>query len=322
MGGGYPGETIDALWSLVWRGRVTNDSLHALRAYTTRPDSARPQRRSHTGMVFRSRRTTPPNAQGRWSLLPLRSRKGTDGAPSGTEASHALALQLLNRYGVLTREAVAAENVPGGFSAVYDVLKALEEGGRIRRGYFVAGLGATQFALPAAVDLLRQLRTEPPTEKPEFIQLAATDPSNPYGSVLRWPDLPVMDEDSESAPRILTRAVYAEVVLRNGQLVAWLRRNNPNLLVFLPAEEPERSQVASGLAHFLSARGQDRMRTSSHQGVLITTINGQPTAAHPMARFLMDAGFHPGPLGLHLRRIPIPIHHDTHTADTPSEEIQ
>ena len=96
---------------------------------------------------------------------------------------------------------------------------------------------------------------------------------------------------------MLTRAVYAEVILRNGQLVAWLRRNNPNLLVFLPADEPERSQVAAGLSHFLSARGQDRMRTSSHQGVLITTINGQPVAAHPMARFLMDAGFHPGPAG-------------------------
>ena len=131
-----------------------------------------------------------------------------------------------------------------------------------------------------------------------------------------------MDEDAESAPRILTRAVYAEVILRNGQLVAWLRRNNPNLLVFLPTDEPERSQVASGLAHFLSSRGQDRMRTSSHQGVLITTINGQPIAAHPMARFLMDAGFHPGPLGLHLRRIPIPIHHDAHSADAPSEELQ
>jgi ATP-dependent Lhr-like helicase len=322
VGGGYPGESIDALWSLVWRGLVTNDSLHALRAYITRPDSAPPQRRTHTGMVFRSRRTTPPNAQGRWSLLPLRSREGTDAAPSKTEASHALALQLLNRYGVLTREAVAAENIPGGFSAVYDVLKALEESGRIRRGYFVAGLGATQFALPAAVDLLRQLRTEPHAEKPEFIQLAATDPANPYGSVLRWPDLPVMEDDAETAPRLLTRAVYAEVILRNGQLVAWIRRNNPNMLVFLPADEPERSQVAAGLAHFLSARGQERMRISSHEGVLITTINGQPVAAHPMARFFMDAGFHPGPLGFHLRRIPIPIHHDPHTADSATEELQ
>jgi ATP-dependent helicase Lhr and Lhr-like helicase len=312
-GGGYPGETMDALWSLVWRGLVTNDSLHALRAYIARPESARTPRRTQTGMVFRSRRTTPPTAQGRWSVLQVRGVRdqgsGIRGTVTATEASHALAMQMLHRYGVLLREAVAAENVPGGFSAVYDVLKALEESGRIRRGYFVGGLGATQFALPAAVDLLRQLRTEPPAEKPEFVQLAATDPANPYGSVLRWPELPVMEEDSESAPRVLTRAVYAEVILRNGQLVAWLRRGNPNLLVFLPAEEPERSQVASGLAHFLCARGQARMRASSHDGVLITTINGQPAGAHPMARYLMDAGFHPGPLGMHLRRILLPVEH-------------
>jgi ATP-dependent Lhr-like helicase len=316
VGGGYPGETIDALWSLVWRGLITNDSLHALRAYIARPDTARNQRRGQTGRVqaFRSRKTTPPTAQGRWSLVPVRGSvsqvsKARPGAPevgaspTATEASHALALQLLSRYGVLMRESVAAENVVGGFSAVYDVLKALEESGRIRRGYFVAGLGATQFALPAAVDLLRQLRTAPPDEKPEFVQMAASDPANPYGSVLRWPELPVADEDSESAPRVLTRASYAEVILRNGQLVAWLRRGNPNLLMFLPAEEPERSQTASGLAHFLCARGQQRMRGNSHEGVLITTINGQPVAVHPMARYLMDAGFHPGPLGMHLRRI-------------------
>jgi ATP-dependent helicase Lhr and Lhr-like helicase len=307
IGGGYPGETIGALWSLVWRGLITNDSFHALRAYITRPESARAPRRVHTGATFRSRRTTPPNAQGRWSMLPLRSSQGSLTGPTATESSHALALQLLNRYGVLLRESVAAENVPGGFSAVYDVLKALEESGRIRRGYFVAGLGATQFALPAAVDLLRQLRTEPPQEKPEFVQLAATDPANPYGSVLRWPDLPMTDDDSESSPRILTRAAYAEVILRNGKLVAWLRRGNPNLLVFLPAEEPERSQAASGLAHFLCSRGQEKMHAGERQGILITTINGQPVAAHPMARFLMDAGFHPGPLGMHLRRIPLPV---------------
>jgi ATP-dependent Lhr-like helicase len=120
----------------------------------------------------------------------------------------------------------------------------------------------------------------------------------------------VAEEDSETAPRLLTRAAYAEVILRNGQLVAWLRRGNPNVLVFLPAEEPERSQVASGLAHFLCSRGQERLR-GSHYGVLITTINGQPVAAHPMARYLMDAGFHPGPLGMHLRRIPLPVAQDS-----------
>lgn len=334
-GGGYPGESIDALWNLVWRGLVTNDSLHALRAYIARSESARTPRRLHqSGAVFRSRRTTPPNAQGRWSLLPVRSKARDLNAPgltlagkiesdlpvsvpelcskgpTETEASHALALQLLSRYGVLTREAVASENIPGGFSAVYDVLKALEESGRIRRGYFVAGLGATQFALPAAVDLLRQLRAEPPAEKPEFVQLAAADPANPYGSVLRWPDLPPMEEDSESAPRVLTRAAYAEVILCNGRLVGWLRRNNPNILVFLPSDEPERSQVAAGLANFLYERWQERMRTSRQPGVLVTTINGQQVTAHFMARFLMNAGFYSGPLGMHLRRIPLPMHHE------------
>jgi ATP-dependent Lhr-like helicase len=357
-GGGYPGETIDALWSLVWRGLITNDSLHALRAYIARPDSARTPRRTQTGMVFRSRRTTPPTAQGRWSILPLgavnknfpqglkpqvpvmptigtaeavpfqdsagRESRITAGqetgggfdnmAPTATERSHALALQLLHRYGVLMRESVAVENVPGGFSAVYDVLKALEESGRIRRGYFVGGLGATQFALPAAVDLLRQLRSEPPLEKPEFVQLAATDPANPYGSILRWPELPVAEEDSESAPRVLTRAAYAEVILRNGRLVAWSKRGSPNIVIFLPVEEPERSQTAAGLAHFLCTRGQARMHARSQEGVLITTINGQPAAMHFLARFLMDAGFHPGPLGMHLRRILLPIAHRGHDA--------
>ena len=331
-GGGYPGESIDALWSLVWRGLVTNDSLHPLRAYIAKPETARTQRRFQTGVAFRSRRTTPPTAQGRWSLLPhayvsalighdfsraatvaessrALAPEGSLAVPTATEASHALAMQLLNRYGVLMREAVAAENIPGGFSAVYDVLKALEESGRIRRGYFVAGLGATQFALPAAVDLLRQLRLVPDPEKPEFVQLAASDPANPYGSTLPWPELPVADEDSESAPRVLTRAAYAEVILWNGKLIAWMRRHNPNLLVFLPVEEPDRSQAGAGLAQFLWTRGQERMHAGSREGVLITSINGQPVAAHPMARFLMDAGFHPGPLGMHLRRINLPISH-------------
>jgi ATP-dependent helicase Lhr and Lhr-like helicase len=121
-----------------------------------------------------------------------------------------------------------------------------------------------------------------------------------------------MPDDAETAPRILTRAAYAEVILRNGWLVAWLRRGNPNLLVFLPADEPERSQVAAGLAHFLCSRGQERMQ-GGHLGVLITTINGQPVAAHPMARFLLDAGFHPGPLGMHLRRLPPPVAHHSQT---------
>ncbi|WP_263359396.1 Lhr family helicase [Acidicapsa ligni] len=345
VGGGYPGESLDALWSLVWRGLVTNDSLHPLRAYITRQESSsRGNRKQHSSSqqraAFRSRRTTPATAQGRWSLIDSRKamqqvavklNAPTPGLladadstsyikkpestralvpesslPSSTEATHALALQLLNRYGVLLREAAAAENIVGGFSAIYPILKALEESGRIRRGYFVAGLGATQFALPAAVDLLRSLRTDARPEKPEFVLLAATDPGNPYGSTLKWPELPAEAEDSETAPRQLTRAAYAQVVLCNGRLVAWLRRGNPNLLIFLPPDEPERTHVAEGLAHFLAVLGQTRLQSDqsgSHtSGYLISTINGLAVAIHPMLKPLQNAGFHPGPLGMHLRR--------------------
>src|SRR5262249_42533401 len=177
IGGGYSGETLDALWSLVWQRKVTNDTFHALRAYVSRPSASRPAKRQHNVQSFRSRRTTPPSAQGRWALL-------QSSAVSHTEWSHAVAQQMLHRYGILSRETVTQENLPGGFSAIYDVLKGLEESGRIRRGYFVAGLGATQFALPSAVDLLRSLRTSPQPERTEILSLAATDPANLYGAVL------------------------------------------------------------------------------------------------------------------------------------------
>jgi ATP-dependent Lhr-like helicase len=292
VGGGYPGETLDALWSLVWRGLVTNDTFHALRAYVARPASSRQPKRQHNLPSFRSRRTTPPSAQGRWSLVPSL-------LASSTEWSHAFANQLLNRYGVLTRESAATENLPGGFSAIYDVLKALEESGRIRRGYFVAGLGATQFALPAAVDLLRALRTGPPLEKPEMVTLAATDPANLYGSVLRWPA-----GEEEEGPRLLTRSVGASVVLRNGELVAYLRRGNPSLQIFLPAEEPDRSITARDLSQFLAALAQQDMERREDQrgGMLISNINGQPAAQHFLASFLQAAGFHLAPQGLNYRR--------------------
>jgi ATP-dependent helicase Lhr and Lhr-like helicase len=329
IGGGYPGESLDALWSLVWRGLVTNDSLHPLRSYVFRPGSGgRGQRKEHSSAAqraaFRSRRTVPATAQGRWSLTTNRvpqvsnlrpgisNSEGTTG-PTTTESTHAQVIQLLNRYGILLRECAAAENIPGGFSAIYPVLKALEESGRIRRGYFVAGLGATQFALPAAVDLLRSLRNAqaflengPGSGKPEFVLLAATDPANPYGSTLKWPDLPSEAEDTETAPRALTRTAYAQVVLCAGRLIAWLRRGNPNLLVFLPADEPERSQIADGLAQFLAELGQNRLQNdqnrSHNSGYLISTVNGLAVGVHPFAQALRDAGFHPGPLGLHLRR--------------------
>jgi ATP-dependent Lhr-like helicase len=215
-----------------------------------------------------------------------------------------MAQQLLNRYGVLTREVAAAENLPGGFSAVYDVLKALEESGRVRRGYFVAGLGATQFAMPAALDLLRSLRSGVEPEKTEMVAMAATDPANPYGSVLKWPDT-----DESEPTRMLSRSVGASVILRNGALVAYLRRGNPSVQVFLPPEEPMRSNTARDFANYLVEIGQREMRRDERGrgGLLVTTINGAPVAEHFLARFLIDAGFQPGAMGFNLRRVLLPV---------------
>jgi ATP-dependent Lhr-like helicase len=292
VGGGYPGETLDALWELVWKGLVTNDGMAALRAYCERPmSSARKQRRIHQQTGFRSRRTTPPTAQGRWALQSAAFVMDW----SATAWSHAMAQQLLTRYGVVFRETAHAENLPGGFSAIYDVMKALEESGKIRRGYFAADLGATQFALPAAVDLLRSLRVQQEPERPEMLQLAATDPANPYGALLRWPAPP----DAGSS---LTRSVGAQVILCDGELVAYLRRGNPNLQIFLPEEEPHRSHVMQNLAAFLVKRVQALEDENSRVGMLIATVNGIAVAEHPMARALLDAGFAAGAMGFNVRR--------------------
>ncbi len=307
-GGGYPGETIDSLWNLVWRGAVTNDSLQSLRAYTDRNavsgrgttnHQGKPQRRIHNQAAsFRSRRTTPPTVQGRWALHPAQF----DANRSATEWSHAEAHQLLQRYGVVFRETAHAENLPGGFSAIYDVMKALEEAGKIRRGYFAAELGATQFALPSALDLLRSLRTKRPDTDPEMLVLAATDPANPYGALLKWPQ--PMEGGS------LTRSVGARVVLADGALTAYLRRGNPNLQVFLPEEDPQRTQITRALARYFvvmaqagSGRiGEPGTDQSGRVGMLIQSINGTPVAEHPMARALLDAGFQAAPMGFNLRR--------------------
>jgi ATP-dependent Lhr-like helicase len=298
VGGGYPGETLDALWSLVWKGLVTNDGLSALRAYCEKPStSKRGTRRVHNQLGFRSRRTTPPTGQGRWAL---QSAAFGDHQQRATAWRHAIAQQLLNRYGVVFRETAHAEDLPGGFSAVYDVLKAMEESGKIRRGYFAADLGATQFALPAAVDLLRSLRTgagaQADPDRIETLQLAATDPANPYGALLRWP----AGGDAASS---LTRSVGARVILCNGSLTAYLRRGNPNLQIFLPEDEPQRSSFARALADFLFNQAhQADEDTESRAGLLIATINGTPVAEHWMARFLLDAGFTAGAMGFNVRR--------------------
>ena len=298
-GGGYPGDTVDALWELVWAGLVSNDTFHPLRNFL-RPRSEKAQRRhaadGRPGSVdflrrFRSRTGAAAPAQGRWSLVQSRASN----SPTATEWVAAYAQQMLVRYGIVMREAAVAENVSGGYGTIYPALRTMEESGWIRRGMFIASMGAAQFAMNSAVDLLRSLRVDP--DVPEALHLAASDPANPYGSMLPWPRLPGEDP---TGPHGMARVSGASVVLVNGRLAAYLRRRNPALRIFLPDDEPERSQTARALAIKLVEIAVKRQ--GRRQGLLIADINGAPAKEHPMARFLMDAGFVDTALGYQMRR--------------------
>ena len=268
-GGGLARPVLDALWDLVWAGEVTNDTPGALRAFLS-ARAARAERRPRLAS-FRSRRQSPPSAAGRWSLLPAPRP-----APTPTQRAMALAEQLLARHGVLTRDAVAAEEVPGGFAAVYPVLRSLEEAGRVRRGYFVSGLGGSQFAHPGALDRLRALR-EPDPEAPASAVLAATDPANPYGAALPWPR-------AEAARPM--RAAGAHVALVDGRLAAWIGKGEREVRVFLPEDEPARSALARALAEALA-----RWASATGRLALGWSPEGPPLADGPLAPFLLEAGF-------------------------------
>jgi ATP-dependent helicase Lhr and Lhr-like helicase len=296
LGGGFPKETVDALWSLVWKGLVTNDTLHALRAYLRPPQRERRHRRAGS---FRSRRLVPPSAEGRWSAVP--SQEGR----SMTEWAAAFSQQLLVRHGIVTREVTAIEQLPGGFSAVYPVLRRLEETGRVRRGYFVSGLGAAQFAQPGAVDLLRAARDE--SEAPAVVTLAATDPANPYGAILPWPGWtgandPSTGHDSKTSAGSTLRAsrsAGARVILVDGLLTAWIARGDRSMLVAMPPDDPDRSRVARALAQELVQLAHQAPEGS--RGWLIEEINGLAAAQDPVAGYLKQAGFAATAYGLQLR---------------------
>jgi ATP-dependent Lhr-like helicase len=170
-----PDDVLTSLWELVWAGEVTNDSWTPLRA-ARRYELPRPDR---AGRRFaRTRRTTASPTQGRWSLASVLFASTSD--------RRALAELLLERQGIVTRDGVRGEGIRGGYGAVYAELKALETVGVCRRGYFVEGLGGAQFALPGAVERLRELRSAR-HEEPEALVLAAADPAQPYGAALRGP---------------------------------------------------------------------------------------------------------------------------------------
>ncbi|HEX2883331.1 MAG TPA: DEAD/DEAH box helicase [Candidatus Limnocylindria bacterium] len=271
-------ELLDALWDLVWAGEVTNDTFAALRALSL------PRSRSKaTPRPGRLVALGPPRAAGRWSLVADLVGEGR----SPTERATALAGSLLERHGVVTREAVAAEGIAGGYASVYPVLRAMEESGRARRGYFVAGLGAAQFALPGAIERLRAARDE---EGSDVHVLAATDPAQPYGAAIAWP----RTEESERLP--LQRAAGAYVVLVDGRAILYLERGGRGLLTLPDAAEASRAARAVGALPRLVATG------GPMRELRLERVDRGPVAESPLADALRDAGFRPSYRGWILRR--------------------
>ena len=333
-------DLVRVLWDLVWAGRVTNDTLSPLRALvaggaTTHKTTARTPRSRYRraprgpgsgGLLAARAASGPPTAAGRWSLVPP---VGAD----PTVRAAAVAEVLLDRYGIVTRGSVVAEEVPGGFAGVYRVLAAMEEAGRIRRGYFVEGLGAAQFATVGAVDRLRagaggaeEVAAEPAPWAPEPIAatgpstrggptagggptarggptvpggrvdrvpvttpqgppglvLAATDPANPYGAALPWP---------EREGHRAGRKAGALVVTVDGDLVMYVERGARTLLTYTDDE----ALLAAGAEALAAA-----VRAGRLGRVTVTRADGEGVldAGAPVAQLLEAAGFRATPRGL------------------------
>ncbi|WP_028046982.1 ATP-dependent helicase [Cellulomonas sp. URHE0023] len=303
-------DVATAVWDLVWTGHVTNDGLAPLRAWlgtgttahktrtpTPRGRALRPRlglraavRVGGSSEVGSSRGTALAAGGGRWSLLPAREA-------DPTLRAHALAAQLLDRHGILTRAVAPAEGIGSQFTDVYKVLSALEQGGQVRRGYFVERLGGSQFALPGAVDRLRvdaQVveRASDPDERSEplVVVLAATDPANPYGASLPWP---VTASDGGHRPG---RKGGALVVLVDGALVLYVERGGRTVLSFSP-DSAVLLSAADGLAVTVRSRRSGRLTIARLDG---EDVLGGGALHGQVGQALVAAGFAPTPRGLRL----------------------
>ena len=291
-----------ALWDLVWAGQVANDSFAAVRALLrpdrrsvgrgagSRPTPAhrgrarapriRPQRLSTRFLSeHATSRPSSPTTTGRWFLL---ARDDLD----PTAATQALCEQLLVRYGVVTRGSVATEGVPGGFARVYKALSVFEDSGVVRRGYYVDGLGGAQFARPTTVDELRRHAVDADSAAPAVV-LAATDPANPYGAALDWPETSA--EDSGHRPG---RKAGALVVLLAGEPVLFVERGGKTVLTF--SSDADRLRTAAGAL-------ADAVRAGRLSRLTIDQVDSRPVLGSEMAPVFVDAGFATTPRGVRLR---------------------
>ncbi|HEY0277524.1 MAG TPA: DEAD/DEAH box helicase, partial [Solirubrobacterales bacterium] len=265
----HPAEEIhNALWDLAWAGEVTNDAFAPLRAPRLRavPTAERAGRR-----FARRRMNTGAAVQGRWSLTaPIFA-----GAPGPGARLRAQAELMMERYGIVTRETVLAEGVPGGFSTLYSELGNLELLGTARRGYFVEGLGGAQFALPGAVERLRSL----PEAKGDYLVLAATDPANPYGASLPWPKL--------EGGRRPGRTPGSYLLLRDGEPEVFIERGGRGLLRLRSMEEDELGAAMRALS--------DAVTVGHLPKLAVEKLDGEAVIGSGHEEALIGAGFSRGP---------------------------
>lgn len=286
--------TVEALWNLVWAGRVTNDTFAPIRSLLGAGSQAhRSARRTPRARLYRGASlsrpsfgtggATPPRPQlsgGRWSLLP-------EPEPDAAVRHTTTASLLLDRYGVVTRGAVQNEGVPGGFAQAYRVLASLEQAGHCRRGYLIEKLGAAQFATSPTIDRLRQFSGLPDPAPLRAVTLAATDPANPYGAALGWPAL-------EAVKHRPGRKAGGLVVLVDGSLVLYLERGGRTALAFTD-DEPVLAAAAADLARTARER---RLET-----LTVEQVNGDFVYGTAVGRALREAGFVESPKGLTLRKL-------------------
>jgi ATP-dependent Lhr-like helicase len=268
MVGAFPPDVLNALWELIWAGEVTNDTLQPLRSLARgEPDRKRGVRVSRI----------LPGSEGRFSLLHYDQ-------VSEAERRIALVERLLLRHGVLVREAIKAEGLEGGFSSVYEVLKAMEDAGRVRRGYFVEGLGAAQFVEPGSDERLRAERDARP--KPEALVLASTDPASPWGLSLAWP--------AHRGPRPMRAAGANVIVKSDGRVLAWLARKEHSLVTFFGEGDGARAEDADLVAASL-ARPLER---GERRALLVSQADGEDVRDTALGAALMRRGFQPTARGL------------------------
>jgi ATP-dependent Lhr-like helicase len=265
-----------ALWELVWEGQATNDTLAPVRILTgSVPRLGRRHGRRQRRAPHLPTRSGPPSATGRWSLLPSVEQ-------NATRRLHAIANQLLVRHGIVTRGSVTAEAVSGGFAAVYTILKAMEESGTCRRGYFLEGLGGAQFAVSGAVDRMRAFATPALGEKRDTNVLASTDPANPYGAALAWPE----GRSEAGGPG---RKAGASVALVDGKLIVFIERGGRSMLTF----SDESDDLAAAIESVTIA-----VKDGLLERLSLEKVDGRAVFETPAAATLRAAGFVESPRGL------------------------